>query len=298
MKTRYEDIVDVSKIATREGKDLQGVIKLAQQEDFTSALDDGKKVLLLLIDPQNDFMENIGSLGVKGSIGDVSRITDFIYRNNHAISRIMCTQDTHFYAQIFHPCWWEDEEGNNPDPYTIITYDDYKEKMWAPVYGNINKSEDYLAHMNSIQVWPYHCLEGSFGGQVEGELAKMIYFWSVTRKVRPIIVPKGNNKYSEMFGVIKGEYDSSGYLNHAVLNAIEKYDEIYVAGEAGSHCLPISVQQIIDQFAFRPEITSKFTILEDCTSPVVNCEKIQQDFFNNFNYKYGIRIAKARDIQL
>ena len=46
MKTRYEDIVDVSKIATREGKDLQGIIQLAQQEDFSTALDDGKKVLL------------------------------------------------------------------------------------------------------------------------------------------------------------------------------------------------------------------------------------------------------------
>ncbi len=298
MKTRYEDIVDVSKIATREGKDLQGIIQLAQQEDFSTALDDGKKVLLLLIDPQNDFMEGIGSLGVEGSIGDVERITDFIYRNNHAISRIMCTQDTHFYAQIFHPCWWVDENGNNPDPYTIFTYDDYNKKKWAPVYGDIDRSKDYLEHVNSIQIWPYHCLEGSFGGQVEGELAKMIYFWSVTRKVRPIIVPKGNNPYSEMFGVIKAEYDPTNYMNYAVLKAIETYDEIYVAGEAGSHCLPISVQQIIDHFAGRPEITSKFTILEDCTSPVVNCEKIQQDFFNNFNYKYGIRIAKARDIQL
>lgn len=298
MKTRYEDIVDVSKIATREGKDLQEVIQLARQEEFKTAFEDGKRVLLLLIDAQNDFMQDIGSLGVNGSKGDIQRITDFMYRNNHAITRVMCTQDVHFYAQIFHPCWWVDRDGNNPDPYQFVTYDEYKEGLWAPVYGAIEKSKDYLEHMGKIQVWPYHCLEGSFGGQIEGELSKMIYFWSVTRKVRPIIVPKGNNPYSEMFGVIKAEYDPTNYMNHAVLKAIETYDEIYVAGEAGSHCLPISVQQIIDHFAGRPEITSKFTILEDCTSPVVNCEKIQQDFFNNFNNKYGIRIAKAADIQL
>lgn len=76
------------------------------------------------------------------------------------------------------------------------------------------------------------------------------------------------------------------------------YDEIYVAGEAGSHCLPISVKQIIEQYNGRPDITSKFTILEDCTSPVTGCEQMQRDFFNDFNNKYGIKIAKAADIQL
>ncbi len=59
MKTRYEQIVDVNKIAAMEGKDLQEVIRLAQQEDFKPALDDGKRVLLLLIDAQNDFMQDI-----------------------------------------------------------------------------------------------------------------------------------------------------------------------------------------------------------------------------------------------
>lgn len=298
MKTRYEQIVNVNNIATMEGKDLQEVIKLAQQEDFKPAFEDGKKVLLLLIDAQNDFMQDIGSLPVSGSKGDIKRITDFIYRNNHAISRVMCTQDTHFYAQIFHPCWWVDADGNNPAPYTTITYKDYKNGVWKPVRGAIPRSEDYLEHMKEITIWPYHCLDGSFGGQIEGELSKMIYFWSVTRNMRPIIVPKGNNPYTEMFGVIKAEYDPTNYMNNLVLQAIEAYSEIYVAGEAGSHCLPISVQQIIDHFAGRPEITSKFTILEDCTSPVQGCENIQRDFFNNFNSKYGIRIAKAADIQL
>ena len=96
MKTRYEQIVDVNKIAAMEGKDLQEVIRLAQQEDFKPALDDGKRVLLLLIDAQNDFMQDIGSLPVSGSKRDVQRITDFIYRNNHAVSRTICTQNTHF----------------------------------------------------------------------------------------------------------------------------------------------------------------------------------------------------------
>ena len=210
----------------------------------------------------------------------------------------MCTQDTHFIAQIFHPCWWVDANGNNPAPYTTITYDDYKNGVWQPVYGDIGKSEDYLKHMKSIMIWPYHCLDGSFGGQIEGELSKMIYFWSATRIVRPIIVPKGNDPYSEMFGVIKAEYDPNNYINEPVLRAIERYDEIYVAGEAGSHCLPISVKQIIEHFDGRPDITSKFTILEDCTSPVAGCEQLQKDFFKNFNTQYGIKIAKSTDIQL
>ena len=157
MITQYDKIVNEKRIATRETKEerrknLQKVYALAKQEKVSLAREDKKKRLLILIDPQNDFMEGIGSLPVEGSKSDIKRITNFIYRNNNSITKIMCTQDTHCPMQIFHPDWWKDRNGNTVDPYTIITYEDYKSGIWLPTCGDINRSEDYLKNMKSIQI--------------------------------------------------------------------------------------------------------------------------------------------------
>lgn len=302
MITQYDKIVNEKRIATRETKEerrknLQKVYALAKQEKVSLAREDKKKRLLILIDPQNDFMEGIGSLPVEGSKSDIKRITNFIYRNNNSITKIMCTQDTHCPMQIFHPDWWKDRNGNTVDPYTIITYEDYKSGIWLPTCGDINRSEDYLKNMKSIQIWPEHCIEGEFGWKFEGQLLKMLYFWAITRNTMPAIVRKGTDPYSEMFGAIKAEYDPNNRKTKEVIKAVEEYEEIYVAGEASSHCLPITVKQIIEEFADRQDIISKITILEDCTSPVKGCENLQKEFFNEFR-NCGIRIENSQNINL
>lgn len=302
MVTRYDKIVNEKAIATiqtkeQRRKNLQKVYELAKQERVNSAKEDKKKRLLILIDPQNDFMPQIGSLPVEGAIEDIKRITDFIYRNNNSITKIMCTQDTHQPMQIFHPKWWKDRNGNIVEPYTVITYEDYQRGIWLPTYGDTNRTEDYLKNMESIQIWPEHCIEGEFGWKFEGQLLKMIYFWAVTRNTIPDIVKKGTDPYSEMFGAIKAEYDPTNRKTKKVIKAAEEYDEIYIAGEASSHCLPITVKQIIEEFIGRQDIISKITILEDCTSPVKGCEDLQKEFFNEFR-NCGIRIANSQNINL
>ena len=81
------------------------------------------------------------------------------------------------------------------------------------------------------------------------------------------------------------------------MNAFQQYDEIYVVGEAASHCLMESVKQIAEEYATRPEITSKITILEDCTSPITGCEQLTKDAFDDFKRIYGIKFAKSTEIQ-
>ena len=110
------------------------------------------------------------------------------------------------------------------------------------------------------------------------------------------MIPKGTDPLSEMYGIIKPEYSKKGYVNTPVLNAIEKYDEIYVIGEAASHCLMESVAQIADHFKNRPDVTQKITILEDCTSPIPGFEDATTAAFDNFKSTYGIKFAKSTDI--
>ena len=302
MKANYEQIVDVTKIGQHSKADMNAVFALAEQERFTASVDDSPRRLLLCIDVQNDFIEG-GALAVPGSVDDVERITRFIYNNMAGLSRIMCSLDTHFAQQIFHPCWWANSAGDHPAPYTVITYDDVVNNVWRPLIDSLDsinylkKLEEAGSGKKKLCIWPYHCISGTDGATLENEFAKMVYFHSVVRKSRPSMVPKGTDSHSEMYGIIKPEYDKKNFVNTPVLNAIEANDEIYVVGEAASHCLMESVRQIAERFANRPEITQKITILEDCTSPIPGYEADTAAAFDSFKQTYGIKFAKSTDIQ-
>ena len=324
MKTNYEQIVDVSKIGTHSAPDMNAIFALAEQERLAPSVNDAPKRLLLAIDVQKDFMEGralvvpdsigdidnqkdlieCGALAVPGSIGDVERMTRFIYNNMGGISRIMCSLDTHTAHQIFHPCWWVNSSGDHPAPYTVITYDDVQAGRWRPLIG-VQESIQYLKELEKVDsgkkklcIWPYHCIKGTEGNTLENEFAKMVYFHSVARKCVNHMITKGEDPYSEMYGIIKPEYSTDNFVNTPVLTAIEKYDEIFVVGEAASHCLMESVKQIAEHFANRPEITQKITVLEDCTSPIAGFEADTATAFANFKNSYGIKFAKSTDIQL
>jgi len=301
MKTNYEQIVDVAKIGQHGAIDLNKVFAMAEKEEFSPSVQDAPRRLLLCIDVQKDFIEG-GALAVPGSVGDVERITRFIYNNMSGLSSIMCSLDTHTPHQIFHPCWWVNENGDHPDPYTVITYADVEANRWRPVIG-AQESLKYLKELEStakkqLCIWPYHCISGTEGASLENEFTKMVYFHSVARKTKNLMVSKGQDPYSEMYGIIKPEYSQKNFINTTVLNAIEKYDEIYVVGEAASHCLMESVKQIAEHFSNRPDVTQKITILEDCTSPITGCEADTKAAFDNFKNSYGINFKKSTEIQL
>lgn len=303
VKTRFEEIVDVGKIATtEEGKNILDIIALANNENLKPAAADVKKTLLLIIDPQNDFMEGIGSLAVPGSKGDIERLTKFIYQKMDTITQIMCSTDTHSLAQIFHPCWWIDKDGNNPPPTTIITSADVENGTWTPVFSPVN-SIKYLkgleeGNKKKLMIWPYHCLEQTNGAKIESQLANMIYFHSSARKTKSVFIRKGDRPLTEMYGIIKAEFDpgNGAFLNIAVLNAIDRFDEILIAGEAKSHCLLESVKQILEHYEDRLEITKKITVLEDGTSSIPGFEDETELFFENSKKQYGIQIKKTTEL--
>jgi nicotinamidase-related amidase len=277
-------------------------MKLAAMESFSPAANDAEKVLVLGIDLQNDFMEG-GSLPVPGSINDIERFTRFIYTNLHAITQIVCSLDTHSFHQIFHPIWWINEKGEHPAPYTIITYNDVTSGAWKPVYGKPANSIKYLNELEArgkkkLCIWPYHCLEGSDGARLEGQFTRMMYFHSATRKSIPAMIRKGTDTYSEMYGIIRPEYDTKNFVNMPVLNLLERFDKIFIAGQAKSHCCLESVKQILEFFVGRPEITQRITFLEDCSSSIPGFEKDTDNEFETFKKQYGIHILKSTDIIL
>ncbi|MBK5720343.1 hypothetical protein JGH11_05620 [Dysgonomonas sp. Marseille-P4677] len=304
MKTRYEQIVDVEKIASFNNRvDIAEVISLAKEERMAPISQDNKQILLLAIDVQNDFMENIGSLSVQGSKGDVERLTSWIYNNTKSLTQIICSLDSHSITQIFHANWWVDNKSNNPPPFTIITYQDVINGKWQAANGEKDRSLEYLKNLEltskkQLCIWPYHCLEGTNGAKLENEFTKMLYFHSAARSSTPIFIYKGQNPYTEMYGIVKAEYDPENYVNQLVLDAVEEYDEIYIAGEASSHCVLASTVQILEYFSDRKDIITRITLLEDCMSPIVGFEESTRLQYLELKERYGIQIKKTVDVIL
>lgn len=304
METTYNRIVNVDQIASFQSREnMADIICAGKNEHITPASQDKRRTLLLAIDVQNDFMEDIGSLPVSGSRGDVERLTRWIYNNVSKLTQIMCSLDTHAISQIFHADWWTDKNGNHPQPFTIITYQDVADGKWQAANGENHRSSEYLRILESegkkqLCIWPYHCLEGTSGAKLESEFTKMMYFHSAARACTPILIAKGQNPYTEMYGIIKAEYDADKYVNQAILDAIKGYDAIYIAGEASSHCVLASAVQILEHYADHREITSRITLLEDCMSPITGFEEATRQQFWQLKEKYGISVVKSTDVIL
>jgi len=301
MKTRFEEIVEVNAIGKENPKKMNDILALATKENLKPAAKNDENVLVLAIDMQNDFMES-GELGVPGSYKDVENFSRFIYRNMDKISRIAVSIDTHQPHQIFHPAWWIDENDNHPAPFTIITTKDLDEGKYRAVIKPV-ESREYVENLEKVAkkplcIWTYHCIEGTFGAALEGQFANMVYFHSVAKKTVTQRLVKGQDPLSEMYGIIKPEYDKKGYVNIDFLNALEKYDKIIIGGEAKSHCVLESVRQILEFYEDKPEITSKIYILEDCMSSIPGFEDATETTFDEFKNQYKINIVKSADLVL
>jgi len=302
LKTKFEDIVSVQSIGRHENPiKMNDILKMANQENLTPSIKNLESVLLLSIDVQQDFMDN-GALGVPGAIADTERLCRWVYTNMDKISTIAASIDTHNPFQIFHPCWWVDDNGNNPDPFTAITLADLDSGKWKPVIRPI-ESREYVENLEKsgkkvLVVWSYHCLEGTSGCALENQFSNIMYFHSVAKKSIVDRLVKGKAYTTEMYGIIKPEYDPKNYINIEFLNKLARYDKIIIAGQAKSHCVLESVQQILEHFTNQPDITRKITVLEDCMSSIPSFEDATEQAFENFKKRYKINIVKSTDLVL
>lgn len=302
LKTKFEEIVDIASIGKAENtRSLNELLRKANEENLTPATKNLEKVLLLGIDVQQDFMEN-GALAVPNSHKDIENITRFMYTNMDKISQIAVSLDTHNPFQIFHPCWWIDENGNNPAPFTAITLADLDSGKWRAVINPI-ASREYVENLEKsgkkvLVVWTYHCLQGTTGSALENQFSNMVYFHSVAKKTMVQRLVKGQDPLSEMYGIIKPEYDTKNYINIDFLNKVEKFDKVIIFGEAKDFCVYESINQILEYYTNKPEITRKFYILEDCCSSVADTPEQIASKYEILKKQYKINIIKSTDLIL
>ena len=249
------------------------------------------KRTLLIIDPQNSFCDPAGKLFVEGASRDMERLTDFVEINGDAFERIVVTLDSHNRMHIAHPVWWVDTEGNHPEPFTTLTSDEVDGGTWRAANPEDQAwSTEYMAACGTHVIWPPHCLMGTWGHAVYHPLDTILTRWA-NRHTDLVIIPKGNARYTEHFSIfqpkVKREGDPASQFDLALLNDLDSFDEIYVAGEASSHCVADSIR---DMVTARPSMAKRVILLTDAMSPVAGFHDLADAFFKDMA-RAGVRTA-------
>ncbi len=275
---QFPTFYNPQRIGTLYYPDYVAIAAEAAATNLPPATEDKQNIHLVIIDMQVDFCHPNGSLFVPGSVGDIQRTIEFIYNNAARITNITCSLDSHLPHQIFHPAWWADENGNHPAPFTLITYADIKAGKWRPLVAPV-QSTNYVRQLEeqakkTLTIWPYHVMIGSMGNALDPELFTAVLWHSLARKTQPTWLTKGTIPLTEHYSIIQPEVPvpnhPMGGKNKAFLDTLAEADVVVIAGEAESHCVLETVEDLVEDFATRPDALQKIYFLRDCTSPVVH----------------------------
>jgi nicotinamidase-related amidase len=255
------------------------------------------KIALLLVDVQNTFCIPgfelyVGGRSGSGAVDDNIRLAEFIYRNLGTISHITLTLDTHQAAQIFHPLFLVNDQGQHPPPYSMINHEDIQSGKWqfnqtlaadigiTPEHGqaHLQHYTNQLAERGkfNLTIWPYHAMLGGIGHAVVSTIDEAVFFHTIARNSRADFEIKGANPLTEHYSVIGPEVltgphgEIIGEKSTKILRKVQEYDAVVIAGQAKSHCVAWSISDLLEQIQqTEPNLVGKIYLLEDCTSPVV-----------------------------
>ncbi len=298
----FPSIYDPKKVGKRYAPDINRAIAEGLAAGIPKANQTAASRLLLMVDPQIDFVMKDGALSVKGAIDDIRRTIEYMYRNAEHITGLMISLDQHIPFQIFYPTWWRDKHGDPVKPYTQITVDTL-DKEYFPVIDP-QWSRNYVhtlakTKQSPLMIWPFHCMTGTDGAAVVPALAEAIAFLSAARGIQPIYVFKGTVPKTEHYGpfhpCVEVKNHPQGGLNTAVLDSLRRYKTIDVVGEAEDFCVREGMRQLLSYFANQPDVIKRMRFLKDCTSLVFPDNRKAANAILKGMAQKGVRIVTSTD---
>jgi len=268
----------------------------ADEHNLGRAADDSFRLCVLAVDIQNtfcipDFELFVAGRSGTGAVDDNRRLCEFLYRNLGEITQVFPSLDTHHAMQVFHAIWLVDEHGDHPAPYTLVSAEDVATGRWrlnsavAEALGiDIDYAERHLAYYTrrlaeggkyDLTVWPYHAMLGGIGHALVSAVEEAIFFHGLARYSSPDFQVKGDNPLTEHYSLLGPEVtegpdgDRLGGKNTELIEKLLTFDAVVVAGQAKSHCLAWTIDDLLDDEEVRERLAERTYLLEDCTSPVV-----------------------------
>jgi nicotinamidase-related amidase len=272
----YPAFYNPTRVGTLYQPDVAAAAEAGLKTTLTPSAQDKRRVMLLLVDPQVDFILTTGTLSVPGAVEDTKRTIEWIFRHAGEITTIAASLDSHTTFQIFYPTWWANEKGEHPAPFTTISAEDVRKGNWKPLIDPV-WSLRYVEELEKggkyvLMIWPYHTMIGTPGQSIVPALSEAIMYHSAARHAQPTWLIKGSIPQTENYSILEPEVKVPnhplGGLNTTFLDMLAKYDLVYIAGQAKSHCVLSTMRSIMQYFSGQPQVISKLRFLMDCTSSV------------------------------
>ena len=250
------------------------------QHGLRPAAEDRVRVAAFGIDCQIGFASPGASLFVPGAVEDMQRAIRWLYANLEHITSLYFSLDTHRVFQIFHPAFWRDEHGHPPGPFTPIFHEDVRARRWTPTNEHLyDTCLEYTRKLEQggkyvLNIWPYHTLLGGVSHALVPALMEASIFHAIARETPTVFETKGMAELTEMYSVLSPEVTELddrevGSFNEALFDALMSHDRIYVFGEAKSHCVLSTLQDLMAHIEARDAtLADRVFILEDAMSPV------------------------------
>lgn len=275
---------------------------------------------LLVIDPQNDFCDLPATylapgphgaglvqsaLPVPGAHADMLRVAQLIDQGGAGLSGISVTLDSHHRIDIAHPTFWQDAAGAPVTPFTQITAAQLRDGLYRPRDPAAqSRATAYLhaleqAGRYNLIVWPTHCEIGSWGHNVHADVRAAYNRWEEATQHSVNMVVKGTNPWTEHYSAILAEVpdsdDPATGLNADLIALLGQADQVYITGEAGSHCVKATTEHIVEHWD--PQQLGRLVLVTDCMSPVTGFAE-QHDGFIAAMRARGLRSASAAEVAL
>lgn len=256
---------------------------------------------LLIIDPQNDFMDQPGSaLPVQGATDQMIRLGNMIAKHGRQIRNITVTLDWHHPIGIERTTFWRDRTGRLVEPFTQITAAEVRAGLYEPL-ANRETALAYLVALEAkglykLRAWPVHCCQGSWGASIFTPLAHQIQAWAINTQRNPFVHCKGMNPWTEQYGAFEAEVPTNedpttqrqDWLAAMVMG--DDNQRLLIAGEASSHCVKRSVEQLLHMGVAADQLT----LLRDCMGPVTGSERDAEDFLKDMRV-LGATVCDSTD---
>jgi nicotinamidase-related amidase len=125
-----------------------------------------------------------------------------------------------------------------------------------------------------LTIWPYHAMLGGIGNALVAAIEEAFFFHSIARYSQPDFHVKGTNPLTEHYSVLGPEVtegpdgDRLAARDRRLVDELLDFDAIVIAGQAKSHCLAWTIDDLLDDPQTPAELAGRTYLLEDCTSPV------------------------------
>lgn len=229
--------------------------------------------VLFITDPQNDFCDaSRGSLALPNAEADCRTIRDMLERGADFFDSVVVSMDMHTEQSVFHDVFWLKDGKPVSGVGTIDrgNIDGFHPRN--PAYEPFIPREQIRQGRSGIDLWPVHCVVGTWGNAVNDDVQAALHEWSRATGKYVEYLFKGMNPFREEYSVFTSNHDR---ITSLLLAAGGGTTTVWFCGEAASHCVYFTIRDTYANLERSDVGRIRLRLISNCASYVPGFESME-----------------------